>query len=220
MSDHDDARHSGVPRGPGDVVPDEIDGDDLVDPDELVDGRTLDELEDYLDRGRSPRDPAIEASAACRLALRALEQVRGLSLSALEDEAARVPTRDDSWIAGLLESIKAEVVGGRDIPLRHADPGVRLGVTEAAVRGLLRQVGDAVDGVVVRSSELDGDVSEAGAPIEVTLTMTARYGVPLRDAAQALRAAAVSALALHTELAVVAVHVEVDDVWLDEGSGR
>jgi hypothetical protein len=210
MSDHDDARRSGVPRGPGDVVPDEIDGDDLVDPDELVDGRTLDELEDYLDRGRSPRDPAIEASAACRLALRALEQVRGLSLSALEDEAARVPTRDDSWIAGLLESIKAEVVGGRDIPLRHADPGVRLGVTEAAVRGLLRQVGDPVD----------GDVSEAGAPIEVTLTMTARYGVPLRDAAQALRAAAVSALALHTELAVVAVHVEVDDVWLDEGSGR
>jgi uncharacterized alkaline shock family protein YloU len=54
----------------------------------------------------------------------------------------------------------------------------------------------------------------------VTLTMTARYGVPLRDAAQALRAAAASALALHTELAVVAVHVVVDDVWLDEGSGR
>jgi hypothetical protein len=201
MSDHDDARAP-------------------VDPSELVDGRTLEELEDYLDRGRSPRDPSIEESAACRLALRALERVRGLSLAVLEDEASRLPTRDDSWIAGLIESIKAEVVGGRDIPLRHPDPSVRLGVTEAAVRGLLRQVGDAVDGVVVRSSELDGDVSEAGAPIEVTLTMTARYGVPLRDAAQALRAAAASALALHTELQVAAVHVVVDDVWLDGGGAR
>ena len=188
--------------------------------DELVDGRTLDELEDYLDRGRSPRDPGIEASAECRLALRALERVRGLSLSALEDEASRLPSRDDTWIAGLIDSIKAEVVGGRDIPLRHQDPGVRLGVTEAAVRGLLRQVGDAVDGVVVRSSELEGDVTEAGAPIVVTLTMTARYGVPLRDAAGALRAAAVSALALHTELTIAAVHVVVDDVWLDEGGAR
>ncbi|MBF4580178.1 hypothetical protein [Frigoribacterium sp. VKM Ac-2530] len=214
MSDHDDDAR--VPDAPG--VPG-VPGVPLqpADQDELVDGRTLDELEDYLDRGRTPRDPGIEASAECRLTLRALERVRGLSLSVLEDEASRLPSRDDTWIAGLIDSIKAEVVGGRDIPLRHPDPGVRLGVTEAAVRGLLRQVGDAVDGVVVRSSELDGDVTEAGAPIEVTLTMTARYGVPLREAAGTLRAAAVSALTLHTELRIAAVHVVVDDVWLDEG---
>jgi len=205
MSGHDDA-------------PDGL--DPLVAPDELVDGRTLDDLEAYLDRGRLPRDPAIESSAACRLALRALEQVRGLSLAVLEDEAARLPARDDRWIAGLVASIKAEVVSGRDIPLRHPDPGIRLAVTEAAVRGLLRQVGDLVDGVLVRSSGLEGDVSEPGAPIEVTLRVTTRYGLPARDVAQALRAAVASALDRHTQLTVTAVHVLVDDVWLAERRRR
>ena len=40
-----------------------------VRPDDDLDGHTFDELAEYLDRDRTPRDPDIESSAACRLAL-------------------------------------------------------------------------------------------------------------------------------------------------------
>ena len=46
---------------------------------EDLDGHSIDELTDYLERGRTPADPSIEGSPACRNALRALERLRDLA---------------------------------------------------------------------------------------------------------------------------------------------
>jgi len=188
---------------------------------EQVDGVPVDELADYLDRGRAPRDPRIEGSAACRLYLQALERVSSLSRASLEQEATREPDRDETWITGLLETIRHEVVGGRDIPVAHPDPSTKLSVTEAAARGLVRRAGDDLDGVLLSSTSFDGDVDAAGAPVVVRVTAAVRYGLDLNAVADALRGRVAAALARHTELAVTAVDVTIDDVWLpgDRGTG-
>lgn len=183
-----------------------------------VDGVTLEELGDYLDRGREPRDPRIEGSPACRLTLQALESIGTLSRESFEREAAREPHRDDAWIAGLLDSVRHEVVAGREVPVRSDDALTTLTTSEAAVRGLLRRVGDAVDGVVVRSTELEGEIGEQEAPVTVRVTVSARYGLPLDGLSDVLRGHLLDALGQHTQLHVAEVHVHVDDVHLgDEG---
>jgi len=198
MTPPDDA--SAVPDGP------------RPSPDDLVDGVPLEELVDYLDRGREPRDPRIEGSPACRLALQALQRVSELTLESLQHEADRDPGRDDRWISGLMGTIAREVVDGRAVPLAAPAPGVGTALTKAAVRGLLRRAGDAVDGVLVTATELVGDVTVPEAPVTVRLAVTVRYGVPLADLADALRVAVTAALARHTELNVVAVDVTIADV--------
>jgi len=195
----------------GDLPGDDLPGAAAV---ETIDGFTLDDLADYLERGRSPRDPRIEGSADCRLALQALERLAPLSRASLEQEAEREPDRDEAWIAGLLETIRGEVVGGRDIPVGHPDPRTVLSVTEAAARGLVRRAGDALDGVILTSTTFDGDVDVPGAPVVVRVTIAARYGLDLQRLADRLRRQVVAALATHTRLAVTAVDVTVDDVWL------
>jgi len=198
-----------------------IDDSAPLDAAELVDGVPVDELADYLDRGRTPRDPRIEGSAECRLYLQALDRVTRLSHASLEREAEREPDRDDTWITGLLETIRHEVVGGRDIPVGHPDPATKLSVTEAAARGLVRRAGDDVDGVLLSSTSFDGDVDTAGAPVVVRVTAAVRYGLDLNAVADQLRDRVAATLGLHTELAVTAVDVTVDDVWLpgDRGTG-
>ena len=42
-----------------------------------LDGHTIDELGEYLDRGRIPFDPSIEASPGCQLALQSMERLHG-----------------------------------------------------------------------------------------------------------------------------------------------
>ena len=62
---------------------------DVPEDDDTVDGIPADRLADYLDAGRTPRDPAIEGSAACRLYLQSLARVHDLSRASLEHEARR-----------------------------------------------------------------------------------------------------------------------------------
>lgn len=135
MTTPDDALPGAVPEAtpPDGALPDE------AMPDETIDGYSVERLSDYLDSGRSPRDAGIEGSAACRLYLISLAQVHDLSRASLESEATREPDRDGLWISSLLESIRREVVGGREIPIGHPDPGIDLRITEAAARGLVRR---------------------------------------------------------------------------------
>ena len=199
-----------------------IDDDAPLDPTDepTIDGQTVERLSDYLDSGRTPRDPDIEGSAACRLYLRSLEQVHDLSRASLEEAARREPDRDGAWIDGLLASIKREVVGGRDIPIHHPDASVRLSVTEAAARGLVRRTGDAQAGVVLGSTTFDGDLAAAGAPVAVRVTAAARYGLDLDALADELRARIVDTLTRHTGLTISHVDVHIDDVFVAREDDR
>ncbi|NRD27397.1 Asp23/Gls24 family envelope stress response protein [Frigoribacterium sp. VKM Ac-2836] len=193
---------------------------DAQEPDDTVDGIPVERLGDYLDAGRTPREPEIEGSAACRLYLQSLARVQNLSRASLEHVAAREPDRDGAWIDGLLDSIRREVVGGREIPVGHPDPGVRLSVTEAAARGLVRRAGDAQSGVVLGSTTIDGDLTTAGAPVNVSVTAAARYGLDLGAVADELRGRITETLTRHTGLNVTRVDVHIDDVFVPREDDR
>lgn len=186
--------------------------DAAVPEDDLVDGHTMEELGAYLDRGRIPRDASIENSPACRLALSGMQRLRELSWDAMQHRAEDDPDRDSAWISGLLDTIRAEVRSGRDIPVEHPDPRLRLTMTEAAVRGLVRRAGDTMGGVVMGRCTLDGDVAEPGTPIRVEVTASIAYGLPTDATADRLRARIAEVLARHTEIVIDRIDVVFDDV--------
>lgn len=175
-------------------------------------GHTIDELEEYLDRGRSPADPSIDASPECQLALAALERLRGVSHSLIETEAEAQEEPSENWMRALFGTIAREVRAGRDIPLAHPDPAVDLSISEGSVRSLIRAAGDSVPGALLGRCALDGDVTEPGHPIRVAVSVTALAPVSLRELAERVRSSVRAALERHTELAVTAIDVRIDDV--------
>lgn len=186
-------------------------------PADELDGHTMEELGDYLDRGRTPFDPSIEDSAACRLALASLTRIHELAGDGLAREALRAPDRDEKWITGLLDTIKEEIVSGRDIPVGHPDPILRLALTEASVRSLIRRAGDTAGGVIMGRCTLDGDVTTPGEPIRVEVTASIEYGLAAHETADRLRLRIRRTLDQHTELAVSDIDVLIDDVYFTGG---
>lgn len=184
---------------------------DGLEPSDL-DGHTIEELGEYLDSGREPRDPSIENSPGCQLALDALSRLRAQTWSMLESEAAHDSDRDRAWMQAVLQNISLEAHAGRDIPLSHPDPDVRLHVTEGSVRSLIRGVGDSVGGAIVGRVRLDGDVTTLQAPITVSITASAAFGNNLDRLAQRMRERIVEELGIHTELNIVAVNVTILDI--------
>jgi len=178
------------------------------------DGIGIDELSDYLDRGRTPYDPAIEESPEHRRTLRALERVRALSGALIDDDAARLPAPEESWFGSILTQVRRESRAGRDIPLASVQPDVALTITEGAVRGLVREAGDSVAGVLVGRCRLVGDIAEPGAEVVVELTISVFWGVPIAEAAQQVRERVHSRLLTQTELRVSRIDVRVEDVYV------
>jgi uncharacterized alkaline shock family protein YloU len=175
-------------------------------------GRTIDELADYLDAGRVPRDPHIETCPECLNAIEALERVGQLSRDLVADDAARLPAPPDSWFERILSTIHSELRAGRSFPISHPDPRVHITVTEGAVRALLRTTGDALDGVYISQTRIDGDAETPGAPVEIHLGASIRWGTSIPELTGQLRRLAYEALEAHTELNVTAVNVTVEDI--------
>lgn len=176
--------------------------------------RSIDELSDYLDRGRLPYDPVIEESPELRRTLRALERVRALSGALIDDDAEHLPAPEESWFGSILTQVRRESRAGRDIPLASIEPDVSLTITEGAVRGLVREAGDSVPGVLVGRCRLVGDVAEAGADVVIEVTISVFWGVPIADAAQQVRERIHSRLLTQTELQVSTIDVRVEDVYV------
>ncbi|QHC67577.1 Asp23/Gls24 family envelope stress response protein [Rathayibacter sp. VKM Ac-2759] len=176
--------------------------------------RGIDELSDYLDRGRIPYDPVIEESPEHRRTLRALERVRALSTALIDDDAERLPAPDESWFGSILTQARREARAGRDIPLASVEPDVSLTITEGAVRGLVREAGDSVPGVLVGRCRLLGDIDEPGVEVVVDVTISVFWGVPIAEAAQQVRERIHSRLLTQTELRVSTIDVRVEDVYL------
>ena len=180
-------------------------------PDDL-DGHTMEELSEYLDAGREPRDPSIEESAGCRLALDALERLQLLSDEMLEAEAREVPETDEGWMQRILSSIAFDARAGRRIPLPAPEPGVDLGITEGAVRGLVRGAERAVPGIVIGRCRLLGDVTVPDEAVTVSVEISVPYGEPIPRLVELLRSEISSRLRTHTRLRVAGIDVLVSDV--------
>jgi hypothetical protein len=175
---------------------------------------TLDELADYLDSGRDPVRPEIETDADASAALRRLEQLRVASADLLDADVRAAGAADDDWIARVLASIRTTAHAGRDIPVPDDDPTSRLVVTEGAIRGLVRVLGDALPGVLVRRTRFDGDVTTPGAAIHVEVVVALAADAPLRERADALRELVAAALHEHAPFAVASLTVRVADVLI------
>lgn len=186
---------------------------------EQLNGHTIEELSDYLDRGRAPADPSIDESPECQLALGALERLRSVSNSLIETEATAMRPPADDWVRGILSNITREVRAGRSIPLDAPSPSIVITQTEGAVRALIRAAGDSVPGALLGRCSLIGDVTVAGEPITIALAVTAIGPIRLPDLARRVREAVSSELTRHTELVVAGIDVTIQDIQLDL-SGR
>lgn len=180
---------------------------------ELIDGRTMEELAEYVAAGRSPADPSIDSSPASRQAMANLARLTELTGAGLVRQAERDPSRDEAWISSLLGTIRLELDEGRDIPISHPDPVLRLTLSESAVRGLIRRLGDTAGGIVVGRCSLKGDVSRPGALVRIEMTCAIRFGLPIEQTLAVVREHIGDGLARHTELVVEAIDITVDDVY-------
>lgn len=189
-----------------------------------LDGHTIEELTDYLDAGRTPADPSIDGSAGCRLALDALERLHALTGRLIDEDEAAADDVDESWVDRILDGIVMDARSGRRIPIGSASSSADLGITEGAVRGLIRAAENSIPGVLVGRCRLDGDIEEPGAPIRVLLDASVPYGDPIPKLVDRLRAEVADRLGAHTELNITEIDIAVRDVrdpssWNEEAHG-
>ncbi|QYM65199.1 Asp23/Gls24 family envelope stress response protein [Microbacterium sp. Se5.02b] len=177
-----------------------------------LDGHTLDELTDYLDAGRQPADRSIDESPGCQLALDALERLHGLGAELIAAEAAAEREVDQGWVDRILSGIAMDARAGRRIRFDSPDPTADLGITEGAIRGLIRSAERAVPGLLIGRCRLDGDLTEPGAPVRVTIDASALHGQPIPLIAEQLRAEVDRDLRAHTPLNVVAIDIAIRDI--------
>lgn len=177
-----------------------------------LDGHTIEQLMDYLDAGRRPADPSIDDSAGCRLALDALERLHAVTGRLVADDEAAEADVDENWIDRVLSGIVMDARSGRRIPIDSASSTADLGVTEGAVRGLVRAAENSIPGVLIGRCRLDGDIERAGAPVRVLLDASVPYGDSISDVVQRLRAEVGVRLRAHTELNVTGIDIAIRDV--------
>jgi hypothetical protein len=182
-----------------------------------LDGHTLDELVEYLQRGRTPFDPAIEGSPACRIALAGLERLNLLAGELLEADAAE-GRADERWVDDVLGRISLESRAGRRFRFTGLGPGVTAEVTEGALRGLVRAVGDSIPGLLTGRVRFAPHDDEGVMDLEVDVHV--RYGVPIEELADELRRRIAAVLPQHAPFAVGRLDVRVRDVVLPEEEAR
>ena len=183
----------------------------MTDDDERFGAFTLEELSDYLDDGRTPVRPDIEGDPEAMAALERLGALRTASLD-LFDAEAEAAGADGSWITGVLTSIRTTAHAGRDIPVPDDDPASTLVVTEGALRGLVRALGDEVPGLVVRRTRFTGDVAVPGGPVDVEVSVAVAADGSVHDRAEALRALLATAFLAHAPFTTRSITVRVADV--------
>lgn len=175
-----------------------------------LNGHTMEELVAYLEAGRSPRIESMEQSPGCQLALESLERLHRLTAEMVAEDEQQAAA-DDSWVEWILSGIALDSRAGRRIPYHVPEPH-DLGITEGAVRGLVRQVEESLDGVVIGRCRLEGDVETLGAPVTVVIEVCLPVTHPIPALAEQLRTRVLADVATHTDLRVAAVDIVVTDV--------
>ena len=179
---------------------------------EDLDGHNIEELSDYLDAGRTPANPSIDESAGCQIALDALERLRTLTPGLIAADTAAEPQPDESWVHNILAGIAMDARAGRRIPIIVEHSDADLGITEGAVRGVIRAAENMVPGVLVGRCRFDGDVTVPGEPVRVRVEASVPYGSPIPDLVDRLRSEISTRLAMHTTLNVTGVDITVSDL--------
>ncbi|ALV47179.1 hypothetical protein MB46_18475 [Arthrobacter alpinus] len=174
-------------------------------------GRRIEDLSDYLDTGVCADIQHVEYCPQCQARLAGLRSLSAAALDLMADDVASAAADGPGWLDGMLANLRMETRAGRSIPL-SGGPLDELSETEGAVIAMVRSVGDSLGGVLIGRCRLEGDVSVAGAPVDVHINVSARYGYPLPALAQELRDAVTAELLVHTELNVAAVHVAFTDM--------
>lgn len=177
-----------------------------------LDGHTIEELSDYLDADRQPPDASIDQSPGCRMALDALERLRALAPSLLAADLAAQGPVDDRWVEGILSSIARDARAGRRIPLALRGDTIDAGITEGAVRGLIRGAERAVPGAMVGRVRMDGDLTDATASVSVAVDVSVVWGQPIVALTSRLRTEIAERLRAHTTLRIAAIDISVEDV--------
>lgn len=172
-------------------------------------GYTLEELADYHERGRTPADAAIDGDPQCRAILDSMDRLGSLSRALVEHDAEIVI--EESWFEQIIGAVARESRAGRDLPI-SATGDTRLVVTEGAVRGLVRDAGDSVAGVLVESVEVSVLPESAGESIDVALSISVLYGMAMRALADRVRDAVASALQQSTPWSVGRIDVTIDSL--------
>ncbi|MEB4613713.1 hypothetical protein OOT08_03580, partial [Leucobacter sp. M11] len=87
-----------------------------------------------------------------------------------------------------------------------------LGITEGAIRGLVRAAEQDVPGIIVGRVRLEGEATEPDEPIEVYAEVSIAHGRPIPELVERLRGAIASRLAAHTSLNVIGIDIVVHDL--------
>jgi len=182
-----------------------------LEPDDL-DGHTIEELSDYLESGRTPVRPSIEQSPGCRIALAALQRLRDLTPALVEADTAAESAADEGWVQGILASITLDARAGRRIPIAAPAVNADLGITEGALRGVIRGAEGVVPGVLIGRCRLDGDVTSPDESISVAVDVSVPYGEPVPDMVDRLRAEISRRLISHSTLRVAQIDITVFDI--------
>lgn len=173
-------------------------------------GYTLEELAAYHDRGRQPAIPAIDGDAQCRAVLDSMDRLGALSRTLVEADAEIELA--ESWFEQIIGEVARESRAGRDLPL-VSDGDITVVVTEGALRGLIRDAGDGVDGILVERVDVDVD----GAVVDVALTISALHGTPLPEVAGRVRDAVRSAIESSASWRAGTIDVTIDSLRTREG---
>lgn len=170
-------------------------------------GYSVADLSAYLDRGRVPRIGAIEANPECQAMLASLERLAALGRDLVSHEAGAAG--EPRWIDALIAEVGREARAGRDVPLVDDDPG--LVITEGAVRGAIRDAGDAIAGAIVSRTAIVGELTFEGS-VSIELSISVLFGTPIPEAAEAVREAVRRRIEEVVPLRVTSVDVTVVDV--------
>lgn len=171
-------------------------------------GYTLEDLAAYHDRGRQPAIPAIDGDAQCRAVLDSMDRLGALSRELVERDA-ELPL-EESWFEQIIGEVARESRAGRDLPIAADD--VHLVVTEGAVRGLVRDAGDAVSGVLVERVEVEVDDDR----VDVALTISVLHGHALPTVADLVRRSVHAALTRSASWEAGAIDITIDSLRVQE----
>ncbi|MGI6879615.1 hypothetical protein [Microbacterium sp. gxy059] len=141
-----------------------------------------------------------------------MERLRALTPELIAADTAAEPEVDETWVQSILAGIALDARAGRRIPLVIDPPGADAGITEGAVRGVIRAAENTVPGVLIGRCRFDGDVTVPGEPILIRVDVSIPYGLPIPSFVDQLRSEIGARLSAHTTLNVTGIDIAVSDL--------